>query len=136
MSERRDGELNVKAIVGFAIGLVVVTTLSAVGLWYFSKFLRGYEAAKDPARPVLEAARAPYEPPGPRLQSDPEGELKALRDKEDAILESYAWIDEAGGLAQVPIERAITLMVGDDRPPTLEAQSLTTEAGETEEAEH
>ncbi len=96
MSEPRDSELNLRAIVGFAIGLTAVTVASAVGLWYFSKFLRDNEAAKDPARPALEAARAPHEPPGPRLQSDPVGELEALREKEDAILESYTWTDEWG----------------------------------------
>lgn len=116
MSERLDSELSLKAIAGFAIGLLVVLAVSAVFLWYFSKFLRGQEEALDPAAPALEAARAPYKPPGPLLQSDPVKEMEALRAEEDAILHTYAWVDEAGGIARVPIERAITLMVGDSGP--------------------
>ena len=135
MSERLDSELNAKAIAGFGIGLILVTAASAVGVWYFSKFLRSYEAAQDPAPPALEAARAPYQPPGPRLQTDPEGELETLREEEDAILEGYAWIDEASGVARVPIERAITLMVGDERPPDIETQAATNPSGEPEEAQ-
>jgi len=116
MNDRLDSELSLKAIAGFAIGLLVVLAASAVFLWYFSKFLRGQEEALDPAAPALEAARAPYKPPGPLLQADPEAELEALRAEEDAVLEGYAWVDEAAGLARVPIERAITLMVGDSGP--------------------
>jgi len=131
MNERLDSELNLKAIVGFAVGLLVVTVASAVGVWYFSKFLRSYEASKDPAPPTLEAARAPYEPPGPRLQADPEGELETMREEERAVLEGYAWVDEASGVVRVPIERAITLMVDDGQPPALGAV-----ASDPEEAVH
>jgi len=119
MSERLDHELNLKAIAGFAVGLLVVLAASSFGLWYFSKALRSYEVSQDPPPPALAAARAPYLPPEPRLQTDPEGELETLRATEDAVLEGYAWVDEANGIARVPIERAITLMVGDGRPPTL-----------------
>jgi hypothetical protein len=126
MSERLDNELNIKAIAGFAIGLLVVTAASGVGLWYFSKALRSYEVSQDPPPPALAAARAPYLPPEPRLQTDPEGELATLRAAEDEVLEGYAWVDQANGIARVPIERAITLMVGDGRPPTLEAAPADT----------
>lgn len=134
MNERLDSELNIKAIVGFGIGLLAITALSALGLWYFSKMLRAYEVSQDPPPPALEAARAAYEPPGPRLQDDPEGELEALREQEDAILEGYAWEDEANGIARVPIERAITLLVGDERPPAIETAAPG--AQDAQEAHH
>ena len=34
-----------------------------------------------------------------------------LRAEEDAILETYGWVDQAAGVARIPIERAIALMV-------------------------
>ena len=131
MSERLDSELSLKAIGGFAIGLLAVLAASSVFLWYFSKFIRGYEESLDPAPPALEAARAAYEPPGPRLQARPEEEMATLRAGEDAILDTYAWEDEAGGIARVPIERAITIMVGDSGPTESQA-----ERPEPAEAEH
>ena len=134
MSKRFDSEIGVKSIAGFAIGLLVVLVLSGVGLWYFSKILRAYKVSQDPPPPALEAARAVYEPPGPRLQDDPEGELEALREQEDAILEGYAWEDEANGIARVPIERAITLLVGDERPPAIETAAPG--ARDAQEAHH
>ncbi|MCZ6508678.1 MAG: hypothetical protein O7A04_11620 [Acidobacteria bacterium] len=113
MSDRRDSELDLKAIVGFAAGLLLTIAVSSVLLWYFSKSLRGLEEAKDPAPPALAAARAPYQPPGPRLQSDPASEMEDLRRGEDAILHTYGWVDQAGGIARIPIARAIALMADD-----------------------
>lgn len=117
MSEQIDQELNLKAIIGFAIGLLVVISVSAALLWQFSKFLRSYEAAQDPPPPALAAARSQYTPPGPALQVDPEHELTVMRSAEEAMLDSYGWVDRPAGIVRIPIERAISLMVGDEGAP-------------------
>lgn len=114
MSTRPDldpRDLSVKGIGGFGVGLVLILVVSAVLMWWASVFLRGLEEAKDPPPPALAEARAPYTPPGPRLQADPEAELAELRAREDLILESYAWIDKEAGIAQVPVGRAMELLV-------------------------
>ncbi|MDH3403309.1 MAG: hypothetical protein OES32_10235 [Acidobacteriota bacterium] len=108
-----DREIDLKAIAGFAVGLVVVLAASAVFVWYFSKLLRGYEEASDPPPPALAAAREPYLPPGPRLQVDPVQEMRDLRAHENGVLDSYGWVDEAAGIARIPIARAIDLAVGE-----------------------
>ena len=104
-------DLSVKGIGGFGVGLVLILVVSAALMWWASVFLRGLEEAKDPPPPALAEARAPYTPPGPRLQADPEAELVELRAREDLILESYAWVDKEAGIAQVPIGRAMELLV-------------------------
>lgn len=114
MSTRPDldpRDLSVKGIGGFGVGLVLILVVSAVLMWWASVFLRGLEEAKDPPPPALAEARAPHTPPGPRLQADPEAELVELRTREDLILESYAWVDKEAGIAQVPIGRAMELLV-------------------------
>ena len=114
MSTRPDldpRDLSVKGIGGFGVGLVLILVVSAALMWWASVFLRGLEEAKDPPPPVLAEARAPYTPPGPRLQADPEAELVELRAREDLILESYAWVDKEAGIAQVPVGRAMELLV-------------------------
>jgi hypothetical protein len=143
MNEHLDRDLNLKAIVGFTVGLLLVLVASAIFLWYFSKFLRGYEESLDPEPPALEAARAPYKPPGPLLQTDPAKEMEELRAEEDAILGSYGWVDEAGGIARIPIDRAITLIVESGMPESGTAvtgvpETVAPDAGEeasTEEPE-
>jgi hypothetical protein len=116
MTERFDRELDLKAIVGFAVGLVLFTTAASGLLWYFAKFLRGHEEAKDPPPPALTSARAPFSPPLPRLQTDPARDIAELRAAEDAVLDSYGWVDRESAVARIPIERAISLMVGDAGP--------------------
>jgi hypothetical protein len=49
-------------------------------------------------------------PPLPRLQTLPGDDLGAFRRSEAAALESWAWVDRAGGIVQVPIARAIEIL--------------------------
>jgi hypothetical protein len=114
MIDRLDRELSLRAIVGFAVGLVVITAVSAVGLWYFSKLLRGQLVANDPPTSALAAAAGSYEPPAPRLQTDPVREMAALRAAEEELLGTYGLVDREAGIARIPIDRSIALLVGDD----------------------
>lgn len=114
MSKGVDREISLKALAGFAAGLLVVCVVAAIFVWYFSKFLRGYGESQDPPPPALAAAREPYLPPGPRLQAEPEKELVDLMADEDSVLESYGWVDESAGIARVPIERAIAMALGEE----------------------
>jgi hypothetical protein len=117
MSKGVDREISLKALATFAVGLVVVCAVSAVAMWYFSNFLGRYLASQDPPPPALAAARELYLPPGPRLQAEPERELTDLLAQEDSVLETYGWVDEAAGIARIPVERAIALAVGEEAPP-------------------
>ncbi len=117
MNEHLDRELNLKAIVGFAVGLVVVTAVSAALMWGLSVLLRGMEEAKDPPPPALAAAAEAYQPPEPRLQTDPELELVELRAREQSVLDGYGWVDRDGGIARVPIDRAIEMITGEPAAP-------------------
>jgi len=49
-------------------------------------------------------------PPPPRLQVAPPEDLRALRNAEDGIINSYAWVDRDAGSVRIPIERAMQLM--------------------------
>ena len=48
---------------------------------------------------------------GPRLQVAPESDLRALRDRAEARLGSFGWIDRSAGIAHIPIEEAMALAV-------------------------
>ncbi len=47
------------------------------------------------------------EPPGPRLQTDPEGDLQQFRTEEEKRLNSFYWIDKQKGVVHIPIEQAM-----------------------------
>jgi hypothetical protein len=46
-------------------------------------------------------------PPGPRLQSNPEAELKRFRAEEEKRLNTYGWIDKQKGIVHIPIDEAM-----------------------------
>ncbi len=108
---RLDREISLRGLVGFVGGLVALMVLTGLAMWLLSSGLREARVAADPPPPMLPEARQPHEPPGPRLQADPPADLEALRAKEDRLLGGWGWTDESAGLARIPIERAMELLV-------------------------
>lgn len=106
-----DREIGVRGIVQSAIWLLAVTVAAFLVAWAFYREQAREESAGDPKPSPLVEAQKPVVPPGPRLQSTPEVELRAFRVEEEQVLGSWAWSDPAGGIAQVPVERAIEAVV-------------------------
>ena len=97
-------------------------------------------ARDSPPTPILQEAideGIPLEPPAPRLQPQP-GESTGLVDRgilpdwetapdvemrrflaeEEQELNSYGWVDAGNGIARVPIDRAMELIVEQGLPET------------------
>jgi hypothetical protein len=86
------------------IGLVI--HFGVQGLW---TTLEGESKSADAAKsPVLTAPDRL--PPEPRLQPDPVSDLHRLRQAEDDVLETYAWIDKDKGVVRIPVARAMSLL--------------------------
>ena len=117
--ETRD--VRVRPLVVFAAGLAVallVCYLIVLGLFrLFSAKETARDATADPAA-VQRASRPPEMrlPPAPRIQADPAGEYQQLRRQEDAILESYGWVNREAGVVRIPIDVAMKLTVAEGLP--------------------
>jgi hypothetical protein len=130
--ERETTDVNVRAIIGFAVGLFAVTAVIFVlmyGLfWYFDR-----EAAKnDPpvsplARPSVEMPRSnvgdPYfgQGQGPQLLTHEPSVLAKHRKGEQDVLESYGWVDEKSAIARMPISEAKKLILQRGLPARADA---------------
>jgi hypothetical protein len=110
-TEGFDREIGLRGLVIFVIGLVVLLVGAGVLMYLLSSGLREARVAADPPLPKLPEARQPYEIKGPRLQANPPAHLAELRAAEAEALGLWTWTDEANGLARVPIERAMELLV-------------------------
>jgi hypothetical protein len=109
--ERFDTELDVKSIVGFGVGLAVVTLVVLALMWGMGIVFKQAEEAKDrPPSPLAEALADPI-PPGPRLQSAPPRDMDELRAQDREMLTTYGWVDQAGGVARIPVERAMSILL-------------------------
>ena len=51
------------------------------------------------------------EPPAPNLQTQPFKDVYLLRQGENEKLDSYGWVDKEGGVARIPIDRAMEVML-------------------------
>ena len=118
MSEPRDNlevvheesDVDVTAILGYGVGLLVLGAIVQVLLWFlFSYYTR--QAAEAPRMFPLSAEHQQEPPPGPRLQINPQEDLRQLRAREDEILRGYGWVDKNTGVARIPIEEAMKLVV-------------------------
>lgn len=101
--------LDARYIAWFSVGLVVLMAASAFVAFVM---LGGVRVA----RPGNAAVTRPPEVAAmPVLQSAPAGELQNYRREKAARLESYGWVDRAGGVVHVPIERAMQLLAEERR---------------------
>jgi len=106
--EERDVSLR-PLVWGFA-GLVALVLVSVVLMRVMLGYLAVREAENSPpANPLAQSFGRPV-PPEPRLQTDPLQDLQALHSEEDAVLNTYGWVDRKAGVVRIPVQRALDLL--------------------------
>jgi hypothetical protein len=99
--------VNARLLHRVALGLGIALVLIAALMYPLLRFWLA---------PQLTAGlQAP--PPAPRLQADPAADLAAERTQQRQRLQSYHWVDRDAGIAQIPIERAMALLVANHATP-------------------
>jgi hypothetical protein len=104
-----ESDVNIRAVLGFGAGLIVVTAVVYVFIFGLFKYFDARENVKGVAEYPLAAAEGRREPPEPRLQTNPRQDFADLRAKEDELLESYGWVDKNAGIVRIPIDAAMKL---------------------------
>lgn len=115
-------DVNVRALIGFAIGLIVVVGIVYVMMYGLFSFFDRQAAKNDP--PVSPLARPTHTMPvttihdpffgnaeGPRLVTSEPAVLQKHRQMEAGVLGTYGWVDEKAGVARLPIEEAKKLIL-------------------------
>ena len=96
----------------FALWLTVAMVLSFGIVFGTFKFFDGQEnAANTAARRFPLAAGVTRPAPTPSLQTQPFRDVYLLRDDEAKKLQSYGWVDQEGGVARIPIDKAMEVMM-------------------------
>jgi hypothetical protein len=102
-------DVNVSGVVVFIVVLIVAGVIISGAVWALYRYFE--QSALSPAAvqyPLAESSMRRL-PPEPRLQTDPREDLIHLRNLQDDVLTSYAWVDRNGGIVRIPIERAMEL---------------------------
>jgi hypothetical protein len=120
--EHEHSDVNVRALIASAVGLVVVTAVIFVLMAWMFSIMSDRAAASDPmvsplARPGTQMPKTttgnPYfgNAPGPQLLVQEPAVLKKQRGMEDEQLQTYGWVDEKAGTARMPISEAKKLLL-------------------------
>jgi hypothetical protein len=112
-SEAAGHELTDASLGGVERFMIVTAVLLAASfalVWLLYGMLASREAALDVRPSPVVAREGDRLPPNPRLQTRPGDDLSAFRRSEAAAVDTWAWVDKAGGVAQVPVSRAIEIL--------------------------
>ena len=102
-------DVNIRAIFGFAAGLLAVAIVIHVAAWGLFRYFDYREARiYGPASPL--ATGEVRLPPEPRLQVNPRQDLSDFHTQEDAILNGYTWVNRETGTVRIPSRTLVATM--------------------------
>ncbi|MGI4747823.1 MAG: hypothetical protein ACRYFY_17530 [Janthinobacterium lividum] len=84
----------------------------AIAIWLMVIMLQGFKADRNEAPPLTAQQTAQLEPPSPRVQNNPLGDIATLRQHELVLLNTYGWVDANHQRARIPIGIAVSRTVG------------------------
>src|SRR5262245_1179145 len=117
--ETRDVDIRRVAILA---GVLVLVIAAAMGLTAFMfDRLAAREAGRQAPPSTLVEQPGRRLPPEPRLQEDPMADLARMRAEEQAALDGYGWVDREHGVARIPVQRAMEILVQRGLPVRPEA---------------
>jgi hypothetical protein len=88
-------------------GLALFIILTGAGVYGYIHLHRNLSV--QPVSTAIE--RTQVTPPEPRLQSNPGEEASKINGDAEKELGSYGWVDRSRGIAHIPIEEAMKLLV-------------------------
>ena len=104
-------DVNVGAILRFGAALLITAAIAHVFLWWLlGVYERQYARSQTQVYPMA-AGQQDRLPPEPRLQNDPQQDLSDLRTKQENLLKGYGWVNKEAGIARIPIEDAMRIVV-------------------------
>lgn len=102
-------DANVRSLVFSGLGLLGIMTVTIVLLIGALNFLESRQ--KRIATPPHALAEQTQTPPAPRLQITPERDLQNYYLKEDSLLYGYGWVVREAGIARIPVDSAMALLL-------------------------
>jgi hypothetical protein len=107
-------DLSARGISLFGVGLALLVIVALLVCYGLLVLLRDSQARRAEPPSALSPSRE--RAAGPQLEVQPGQAMKELRRQEEKHLKSYGWIDREKGLAHIPIERAMDILVDKGLP--------------------
>jgi hypothetical protein len=97
-------------VVRALVGLLALVAAFFALMWMLQGVLLRFAQDAQVLPHPMASTLARTEPPLPRLQPNPRADLLAFRAEEDAVLQTYGWVDKGRGIVRVPIDRAMEIL--------------------------
>jgi hypothetical protein len=101
-------DANIKALLQFAFWLAMLLAVTLVAMRYTFSYLDKLTPLGPAASPFENARQIPS---GPLLQADPHEQLGTFCSGQRDGVDGYSWVNQAGGIVQIPIDKAMDLMI-------------------------
>ena len=101
-------DISIERLLTFGAGVVGLVALGALGAFVAFHFFVAHQSLGPPATPFENVRQLP---PEPRLQVHAPLDLAQYRAGQDKTLDSYGWVDAAGGVVRMPIDAAMKLLL-------------------------
>ena len=110
-SAARSRDVDSRGVLLSGFGLAVGLIASLVAMWGLFRLLEKRQERVDKPLPPQVVVNLKRIPPEPRLEPDPLALRRELRAQEDALLNSYGWVDRTAGSVHIPIDRAMEIVL-------------------------
>lgn len=129
--EARD--ISIPSVLWSLVYLAITVIVSLAICVYFFKFATQHVASQEKPRPIIrqqmnsEDEQRMTMPQEPRLQgvpgheSDPQQDMRDKIASDTAANESYRWVDEKAGIAQIPVKEAMQIIAEKGLPSVVPA---------------
>jgi len=108
-AEYEHTDASVWIIAKFGLWLAISAVIIHIGLGLMYSMMIEQAKSTTPQQYPLASSSEPRQPPAPRLQQFPRGEMYEMRLGQDAKLHSYGWVNKDAGTVHIPIEDAMKI---------------------------
>jgi hypothetical protein len=118
-------DADARSLTFSGLGLLAVMAVTIALLIGALRFLETrHQRSEIPVHVLAESSQAP---PAPRLQITPERDLEHYYLKEDSLLHSYGWVIREAGIARIPVDSAMAMLLRRGLPVRTEERVVKNE---------
>src|SRR5208282_1372611 len=115
-------DINTRTILAYLFYLAVSVALAFIASVFIFRFTTRMAVDSDTPMAPVHRGIGPTVPSAPYLQGvpyspdDPQLDLRNKREADEAANEVYAWTDKQAGIAQIPVDEAMKIIVSKGLP--------------------
>jgi hypothetical protein len=98
-----------RGLLYFALVMAAILAATSVSLMWLFKY---FQKAENPGSVIAApfAAERPVPSP-PRIQSNPDADMRSYWQSQQNLLNTYGWIDRQNDIVRIPIDRAMEILL-------------------------